>query len=228
MQLDVIADVIRTARPHLAKHVSSRCKALAKPMTVHSLWRQGDLEALSALLAIVRHAEITKNLAQYLEAAWAAFNLAIFLSSTTALSAIQQDFLDTVWDRFFRRLQSLTATFADGPTKEQSLAGVQRFVEAATHDRRFQGQKDLAKLAFWMANTFPLFAIPATSCLASALDRYETVAETGKRYSANSMNLIQKSCFYILCDQPGSQGELIDQIAVAERTFFQDPLYKEP
>lgn len=225
MHLHDIADVIGTARPHLAKHVKSRCNALARPMTVNSLWRQGDLEALSALLAVVRHAEITRNLAQYVEASWASLNLAIFISSTTALSAIQEEFLDTIWDRFFRRLQALPTSYVDGWTKEQSLAGVQRIVEAATCDGRVKDRRDLAQLAFWMASIFPLFVVPAKSCLASALDRYEAAASTGKRYSANSMNLIQKSCFYMLRDQQERQGEPIDRIALAENTFFQDPAY---
>ena len=98
-------------------------------------------------------------------------------------------------------------------------------VEVAARDGRVKDRKDLAHLAFWMASSFPLFVLPAEGLLALALDRYEAEASTGKRYSANSMNLIQRSCFYMLRNQQESQVEYIDQIAVAENTFFDELAY---
>tara|TARA_R110001599_G_scaffold229825_5_gene429058 strand:+ start:2054 stop:2818 length:765 start_codon:yes stop_codon:yes gene_type:complete len=220
VELDDIAAAIGAARPHLAKHVRSRSKTLARPMTIDSLWRQGDLPALSALLAIVRHAEITKDLPQYVEASWAALHSAIFLSTTTALLAVREEFLDSLWSRFFCKLQILPSPLSNAWPREQSLTGLQEILdEAARRQTRFANHRDLAQLAFWVTRDHPLFLIPAKTSCSSLLNEYEAEASTGKRYSADPMNFIQKSHFYIMRSPISRQGELMAQMDAGESTF---------
>jgi hypothetical protein len=220
MALDDIAAVIGTARPHLAKHVKSPSKTLSKPMTVDSLWRQGDLAALCTLLAIVRHAEITGDLAEYVEASWAALNLSIFVSSTSALSVVRGEFLDALWDRFFSELQSLPSPLPKGWSWEQSHLGLKLMLdEAARRRAQFPGPRALAQLAFWVTRQHPLFVIPAPLCPASVLDQYEMQLSSGKLYAASSMNFIKQVHFEILRSPLRSQKELTKQMADAERLF---------
>ncbi len=219
IELDDIAAVIGTARPHLARHVKARHAVFAKPMTVDSLWRQSDIKALSALLAIARHAEITEDLAQYVEASWAAFHLAIFLSATTALSAVREEFLDALWDRFFSRLR-LLSFLPNEWSWGHSLNALRNVLdEANRRQSRLISPQDSARLAFWVAKNHPFYLTPTSVSPESLLDQYEIKSSTGERYFARSMNFVQQIHFNIMREPLSIQNELIELMAEAENRF---------
>ena len=219
--LEDVADVIGTAKPHLARHTKGCGNELAKPKTIEALWRQGDLTALSALLGIARHAEITGNLEQYVEASRAASNLAIFLSSTTALLAVRDEFLDVLWARFFYCLKALLPPVTAAWSRERSIVAVQSlFDEAFKRGRRFGGRKERALLAFWVAKKHPFFLMPPHLTPASALDQYEKMQRLRKRYSAPTMTVIQRMRFDILSAPSLHSDRVKNQLDSAEGDFL--------
>lgn len=219
--LEDVADVIGTAKPHLARHTKGCGNELAKPKTIDALWRQGDLTALSVLLGIARHAEITGNLEQYVEASRAASNLAILLSSTTALLAVRDEFLDVLWARFFYCLKALPPPATAAWSRERSIEAVQSLMdEAFKRERRFGSRKERALLAFWVAKKHPLFLMPPHLTPALALDQYEKNQRLRKRYSAPAMNVIQRIRFDILCSPPWLSDTMKNLLDAAEGDFL--------
>lgn len=220
VELELLTAALAAARPHLAKHLKFSNGALARPCTVESLWRQGDLASLSALLAIVRHAEVTRSLAQYVESSWAALNLAIFLSHTTALSVVRAELLDALWNRFFSDLRDLPSPLRGGWSYQHSFKGLQRVLqECPRRPERFACPRDLARLAFWLAKEFPLFVIPACLPIASILDRYDAQLSANRRYSAHSSNFIQQAHFWILRRPQDSRDQLVNEMNAAQSYF---------
>lgn len=147
-----LAVVICKVRPHLAKHFKSLDPWLSSPSTIDSLWKQGDLGAFEALVALIRHAESTANLAQYVEASWAALHVASLLSVSTPLETVRDEFLQVLWDRFFQVLQEVPSPMRADFDPQSEAIRLKETLEIAKESGTISGRwKERARLACWLA-----------------------------------------------------------------------------
>ncbi len=106
--------IIATTRPKLASRLSHansqfsqarrRPYNLSQPNTIDSLWRQGDVAALTALLGLIRDAEEKSDDHQHAEAALAALHLFILLAANDPLHSVRHELFMHLKDRFFTRV----------------------------------------------------------------------------------------------------------------------------
>ncbi|KAA0691795.1 hypothetical protein DT594_16275 [Halopseudomonas laoshanensis] len=148
----MLANVIVNARPHLATHIKPRDASLSSPITINSLWKQGDLPAFEALLGLIRHAELTSDLGQYVEASWAGLHVASFLSISTPLEAVRDEFLQLLWRRFFRTLRDILSPLGVDYQLQAEATRLKRILETATRNGVITGRrKEKARFAYWIA-----------------------------------------------------------------------------
>lgn len=101
--VDDIERVVARCRPKLLKYVTDRTqkpRMLISPRVYDSLAIQGDLDALTTLIALMRHAEIVQCETQYLEAAHSAFCASITVLMFSPFRSVAQPIFRHLWDNY--------------------------------------------------------------------------------------------------------------------------------
>lgn len=111
--------IIATIRPTLASlshatnpasRVRRKPNDLSRIGAIDSLWRQGDVEAMTALLGLVLDAEQRSSDHQHAEAALAALHLFILLAANDPLHSVRHELFTYLKDRFFTRVYPMGLT----------------------------------------------------------------------------------------------------------------------
>ncbi|WP_150306341.1 MULTISPECIES: hypothetical protein [Pseudomonadaceae] len=205
--IEEIAAIISRARPHLAKHVATSSRPFSSPRTIDSLWRQGDLQALEALLAITQLGEKTENLAVYVEASWAALHVAALLMINTPLKAIQPELTSILWDLYFINLSQIPSPMPS----HYSLAYVTNvFIKMRDEARNrslFTSLKDERRFAFWLSTEFSSYTLH-TLKVDNVVRRYEQQHGAKLKRTGIRLNFIQRFSYALIsAHRPGAERE---------------------
>lgn len=115
--------LIAFSRPNLAARLQpvgtkKNSYRIWNSSTIDSLWKQGDVNALTTLLAIVRDAEQSGNDDQHAEAAVAAMQVFFLLATRQPFHFVRLELFDFLRDRFFSR------TYREGITLRAHLVDI--------------------------------------------------------------------------------------------------------
>jgi len=153
--------IITAVRPTLAAHLSHplnfsqaerrRSYALSSLKTIDSLWRQGDVDALTALLACARDAELTRNAHQHAEAALAAMNVFILLATSEPFYSIRQPLFKLLKKRFFSYRYLMDFTLCSELVDiNKAVENLRRTLTLAQQFGIETTPRNRGRLAYWM------------------------------------------------------------------------------
>lgn len=151
LEIEEITDVISGARPHLAKHVISNRRVFRSPRTINSLWKQGDLRALEALLAITQLGAVTEDLAIYVEASWAALHVAGLLMTNTPLRAVEPELTCILWEQYFVYLSEVTSPMPQNYSLGHVTELYRKMRLVAQSRDPLMSLKEERRFAFWLS-----------------------------------------------------------------------------
>lgn len=159
-----LRELICSSRPNLTRylHYGYRPKnakwasILESPKTIDSLWKQGDIEALTVLLAIVRDAEHTNNQIQHSEAAYAAMYLSLFILSAEPYYSNRKLIFTYLSDHFFSKEYVLPnkSTFnlkADDIDVDFVISEIRNALQVAKiHGLNLKASKTRGRYVYWL------------------------------------------------------------------------------
>lgn len=157
-----IYDELFKIRPSLVRHVVAkdpdlprlyRAHRLSNLATIDSLWKQGDMDALTALFALIRIAEYKDDEELYAEAAWAAMHVYFYRATYPPLAFSVPRVFDFLKRRFFSRVYSSGVTLPLAAAADPAL-----YVDQLGQTIGYvQGQAmsvgisfDRARIAYWV------------------------------------------------------------------------------
>lgn len=153
--------IIAAVRPALTAHLSHPYNVLhaerrqphrlSSIKTIDSLWRQGDVNALTALLACARDAELTQNEHQHAEAALAAMYVFFLVATHRPLYSIRKPLFELLKERFFSRRYPMGLTLcAEVVNIDDAVNSLSRALALAPWFNIEVTPRGRGKLAYWM------------------------------------------------------------------------------
>lgn len=154
--------IIAVIRPTLASRLpdafspASRVRRkqydLSRIGAIDSLWRQGDVEAMTALLGLVRDAEQKSDDHQHAEAALAALHLFILLAANDPLHSVRHDLFMYLKDRFFTHVYPRGLTLGvDIFDLDDAIDSMRRaFTLFNQHGIPVATSRDRGRISYWM------------------------------------------------------------------------------
>lgn len=153
--------IITAVRPALAAHLSHPLNLpqterrhsyrLSSIKTIDSLWRQGDVNALTALLACVRDAELARNPYQHAEAALAAMHVFFLVATRAPFYSIRRPLFKLLKERFFMYRYPMGFTLcAEWVDIDDAVDSLRRAFALAQQFNIGLTPHNRGRLAYWM------------------------------------------------------------------------------
>ena len=155
-----IKAIVSTVRPGLAKHISGLksnipkqdSRRLYSTTSIDSLWRQGDLDSLAALFALIRDAELKNNNFQYIEASVASMYVILRQLIKEPLYTVRHDLFQYVQTSYFNFTpDKKVSLFPIDIEAEEAIEQLKNAINIAQqHNIIGNTDNEISRLSYWM------------------------------------------------------------------------------
>mgnify|MGYP007055208589 CR=1 FL=1 len=155
-----LVQVIGSVRPKLTNYVKYKLDlplenaktSICLPRTIDSLWKQGDLPALTTLIALIRVAEIANDNELYIDSAMACIHVMISVLSHNPMFSVRNEFFSYIENSFLQHTPDKKHYFFEKPVDlKQSIDTLNSAIEGARYFGIIDNtNKQTGKLYYWL------------------------------------------------------------------------------